>query len=285
MAPAPAPASAPVVAADAAPAPAPVLAPAPAADAVAPAPVEGAAADGASKDPVKTLLATEEPTLLETLDSKGNEKTPGSDKKADSEPKTADSAESLQKAPEKFAFQPFAMPEGVNLDTGRISVLDNVLNEHLAPQEQRDKLINMHIEEMKSYDAKLRQQQQDFFRDTRRNWQQLLKGDPELGGAGFNTTKANVAEMRDLFASRHKPGTEEHTQDMAEFNHMLRYTGVGDHPAFWRMMNNVSRRFKEPAAPAPGDFKPPPDLGRKPGASGRRQTMYNHPTSHQNRNS
>lgn len=272
-APAPAPAAsapAPASAADSTPAPAPAPASAAGAPSEPPKPAD------AAPDPVKALLASDEPTLLETIGEKPVEKAPEPNLKPDS-------AENPQKLPEKFVFSEFKAPEGVQLDTTRITALDDVMNERLPPQEQRDKLLNMHIDEMRNYDAKLRQQQQDAFRDTRKGWLQQIKADPELGGSGFDTTKLNVAEMRDLFASHHDAKSPEYIEDMAEFNHMLRYTGVGDHPAFWRFLNNVARKFKEPAAPAMGDFRPPPDLGKPVGRGGRRSSMYDHPTSHNNR--
>ena len=270
----------------AAPASAPAAAPTPAPAAAAEAPKAPESAPAAAAEAPKApdavaealapKAAADEPTLLETIGLK-DEKKPAEGEKP------PEKVETPPDQPEKFTFQPFTPPEGVKLDVKRVTALDDVINERLPPQEQRDKLINMHIDEMKNYDTRVRQEQQDTFRDTRKNWLQEIKADPELGGSGFDTTKTNVAEMRDLFVSSHKANSEGYIADMAEFNHMLRYTGVGDHPAFWRFLNNVARKFKEPAAPST-EIKPPPDLGNRPGTRGRRSSLYDHPTSNQNRN-
>lgn len=223
----------------------------------------------------ETKLPGDEPTLLETV---GRE----NDKKDEKAPEIGDKPpEKVDLAP-KIEFQPYVPPEGVKLDDKRINDLNEALIKDVPPQERRDTLLGMHVEEMKRYDAMLRQSQQDAFRDTRADWRKKLMADSELGGSGFETTKLTGAEMRDLFASRHKPGSEQYMREMTEFNDMLRYTGVGDHPAFWRLLNNVGRRFKEPAAPQ-HDFRPPPDLGTRPGNKGRRGVLYDHATSGQNR--
>jgi len=292
-APAAAPAAAPVPAA-AAPVPAvavaaPVAAPAPAAAPVVDAPAAAATAapadgtpaagDGAKlietvisgEKPPKDPLASDEPTLLETVGKEG-EKTSEKGEKTGEKP-----AEAASAGP-KVEFQSFHAPEGIKLDDVRITELNDIIAKALPPQEARDTLIGMHIEEMKRYDQLLRKDQQDSFRNTRAEWRKQLMADPELGGSGFETTKLNGAEMRDLFVSRHTVGTKQYNAEMKDFNDMLRYTGVGDHPSFWRLMNNVSRRFKEPAAPQM-DFKPPPDLGTRPGGKGRRASLYDHPTS------
>jgi hypothetical protein len=257
--------------------------PAPAADApVAPAPAADAPAapaggenliekvTGTEKPPEKPL-ASDELTLLETVGREEPKKEGEAPKEGEKDGKPAEIAN-------KIDFKPFVPPEGVKLDDARVTELQDVIARDMPPQERRDALINMHIDEMKHYDGLLRQAQQDTFRETRMEWRKQLMADAELGGSGFETTKLTGAEMRDMFASRHKVGTEQYKQEMTEFNDMLRYTGVGDHPAFWRLLNNVGRRFKEPAAPQM-EFKPPPDLGRRPGEKGRRGALYDHPTS------
>lgn len=275
------------------PAPAPVTTPAPAAapasvlaaespPAAAPAPAEAAptAGDGAKligkvvsgEKPPETKLPGDEPTLLETA---GHEKPAEGEIKTEKDGKPAEIVN-------KIDFQPFHPPEGIKLDDARVTELNDVMSRDLQPQERRDTLINMHIDEMKRYDQLLRDNQQQAFRDTRAEWRKQLMADPELGGSGFETTKLTGAEMRDLFVSRHKPGTEQYNAEMKDFNDMLRYTGVGDHPSFWRLMNNIGRRFKEPAAPQM-EFRPPPDLGTRPGAKGRRASLYDHPTSQSKR--
>lgn len=290
-----APAPAPTPAATA-PAPSPASAPAapPAAGVVESAPQAGAEA------PVVGEIVAKGPETPETPDSgeKPAEKTLPGDKptlleeavdpaaKKDEKPgeTTTEGPQSDLTRP-KVHFEPYKFPEGVKADDTVVNAFNNMLIEDGTPQDRGQKLVDLHVSELKKYDASLRDEQQRVFDETRQKWRTELMADPEMGGSGFNTTKLNVAQMRDMFVSLHPPGSEEHIQEMAEFNRMLRYTGVGDHPAFWRLMHNVSRRFKEPASPNL-EFKPPPDIGRKPRVGGTRlRDTYTHPTSHTNRTS
>lgn len=231
--------------------------PAPATDALAPdAPAVG---DKLSDEPKPH---TDEASLLETI----TEKKPDEAKKPDdAKPQDEDGTPKPV-----FEFKPYTVPEGVKLDEGRFKELNDVLvNDKLDPQARGQELINLHTNEMRAYDKRLRTEQHEAFANTRADWRKQAMGDEEIGGAGWETSKQAIAAAREYFVPKSREKA---------FNEMLRTTGVGDHPEFLRMLTVAGRILSEPRAPL-GDFKPPPDIGRSPTRAGKRGVIYDHPSS------
>jgi hypothetical protein len=170
-------------------------------------------------------------------------------------------------------YEAFTLPEGVTLDQERIAAANQLFASHNLPQETAQQLVDFHIAEMQRYDAATLQNQHDTFDQYRAAERARVMADPEIGGSGHATAMTAIAKMRDLFASSAKPGTEKYERDMAEFNDGLRTTGAGDMPWLLRLLHNVARRFDEPIAPSVS-YRPPPDIGRRPTATNRRQAMY-----------
>ena len=255
------PAAAPAIAVvDSAASPAAPAAPAaPTAPAPAPAAV-AAAPEPAPAIPAAPTPAHEIPTLLETATAKPTEP----EKPAAGEPTTA-------AAPAPFTYEPFVIPDGITADPERIAAYTALLSEHRVPQETAQKLLDLHAATMQQQAAAMAADQQRAFTEMRNDWATQIRGDAELGGSGYQTTVHAVAEMRDLFVAA------EHRK---EFDDFLRVTGAGDHPAFWRLLNNAAKRFREPAMPnyTPA---PVPDRGAPPrGARGSfAAAIYDHPTS------
>jgi len=248
---------------------APVAEPAP----VAPVPEAPKPADAAPVEPAAPAAPevpdpSKTPTLLEEAgkpEVKPDGTKPEGEKPAEA-PKPAEAAAPVE-------FQPYTLPEGVSVDQTQVGEFNQVLAKQLPPQELGQSLMDMHVKELQRYDEKLRADQNRVFDETRAGWRKEIVADPELGGSGYQTTLTAGAKMRDLFVSRHAPGTDGYTKDMGDFNTFLRTTGAGDHPAFWRMLNNVARKFDEPSAPAAA-YKPPPDIGRKPTGRSRLRDIY-----------
>lgn len=162
-------------------------------------------------------------------------------------------------------YEAFTLPEGITAAPEQLTAFQEIAAKHNLDQEAAQNLINMHAGAITQYAEHLAQEQHRVFADTRKQWQAQIKGDPELGGAGFETTMKAVARMRDkLVPASHAD----------EFNQFLRVTGAGDHPAFFRLMHNAARYFDEPAAPAvvAAPLK-------NPSGSKGRGLIYDHPTS------
>ncbi len=192
------------------------------------------------------------------------------------EPDTTETAPPpiVPEPPAPRTYEPFTLPEGLTLDEPRAAAANEIFAAHNLSQEAAQQLVDVHVAEMQRYDAAAQQAQHDAFTNLRAEWVRQVMADPEIGGAGHHTAMASIAQMRDLFVSSAAQTSERYSQEMAEFNDFLRTTGAGDHRAFNRMLNNVARRFQEPASPTI-TFSPPPDIGRRPnGAGTRRSILY-----------
>lgn len=277
------------VAAPAAPAPAPVVPAAPAA----PAPVEPAAP--AAPEPVVAPVAAEPAAVVvdpaaaaapEAPKIKAHSETPsllseaGKPEPAAEAPKPGDPPAVVDpakpgdpaKTPDPVAaaapvVYDFKFPEGIKAEPESLKTYTTLLQETNIPPEVGQKLLDQHTAVLQKFVDQQLQNQHDAFAKTREGWRDQVMADEHLGGSGFRTMLANVAEMRDMFVPE---------ADRKSFTEFLDTTGAGDHPAFLRFMNNLARRFKEPA-PITAPFRPPADIGKAPGS--RRGSMYDHPTS------
>jgi len=221
-----------------------------------PAPVEAPAVVEAAPTPVveaapapeAPALHTDTPTLMEqpaTEPVKEEPKAP--------EPVAAPAAPTYE-----FKFE-----DGFKAEPEQLTALSTALGKFNVDQETAQGLVEMHQSALKKYAEAELTRQHMAFGSMRKEWVAQIKSDPVLGGAGFETTQRAVAEMRDKFVPK---------TDQPAFNEMLRVTGVGDHPAFWRLLHNAARFFKEPAMP-------PPNIQPPPGVSGAKPSIYDHPTS------
>ena len=245
----PSPASAVSPPAEATPAPAPDPIVSPPVVASEPAPAEA---------PAPKPTAAETPTLMEEVEREAA-------KPAVEPPKPAETP-----AETPAPTYEFKLPEGVETLPETMTAYTALLAENKMPQEAGQKLLDLHISAIQQYAANVAQAQQDTFLATRKGWQDQIKADPQLGGAGFQTTSKAVARMVDLFVP---------AEHRAEFDEFRRVTGAGDHPALWRLLNNLARRFDEPAAP-PIPAAPPPNRGaRQNGRGDFKGAMYDHPSS------
>ncbi len=272
-APAPKPEDAPVVAAPAAPvADAPVVADAAAAPAVvdapvvvdpavAPAaepPVDQPAAPLADGEPKKdfaaeTLLTAEEPKPGDPpkeapkADDKPAEplkdaKDPAGDKPAEAEGAKAPDAQPA--APKEAPVYTYEFPEGVKFDADVLKPVNETFAKLGVAPEAAKELMGLHVAEMQKYATNVVQQSQDDQRrvwaETRGLWRDEIRSDEQIGGAGYETTLRQAAEVRDKLVPK---------ENMAAFNRMLLVTGVGDHPEFVRFMKSAHRYVGEPGMP------------------------------------
>ena len=248
-------------------APAPVPAPAPAAiiepvatqaPTVAVTEPPATAAPAVSEPPATSAAPDATKTLLEQADDKAKEP-------------------DATAAPDETIYAPFELPEGISIPPEQLQEYHTLLAEHGISQAAGQALISKHVAALQEVQAQYAKQaadhQMSVWDDTNKGWVTQVMADPELGGAGHKTAMARVARMRDLFVSE-RPGDAALTEQRRnEFNEFLRATGAGNHPVFLRFLNNVARRFDEPAPANPGNVKPAPDAGRRPG-TGRLRDLY-----------
>lgn len=206
-------------------------------------------------------LPSDVPTLLEesSLEKPKTEeaKPAEADKKADETAKPEE-----PKAPEPPKLPPveykYELPETLKMDDATKGKLHEGLDAFRTDPTNPQKLVDLHNEVVSKVVEDIRKGQYDTFNTTRKGWQDQVRADEELGGAGFETTMRAVARMRDMFVP---PNRRE------AFNEMLRVTGAGDHPEMVRMLRTAARFYDEPAM-APQNIKPPANIGKPPRGRG-----------------
>ena len=178
---------------------------------------------------------TDKPTLLEATE------TPKPAEKAEEKPPTAvEEPKKPEESADSLKYEPFTLPEGVKVDEDRINKFTELVGPLKADQETAQKLVNLHTETLEAFRQHMQAEQIRVFEDTKAGWLQKTMSDPELGGAGHQTALQAAARTRDLLVPE---------EDRADFVDMLRASGVGDHPALFRMLYRAARLFDEPAAP------------------------------------
>lgn len=248
--------------------------------------------------PVEAAPAATEaaPTLLHEYDTaKAAEKPAAEAPKADGLPKLADPAAAapadgsvavVDGAPsaELAKLDYFApevglkLPETLQMDDGQRSEFTGALDAFRAdPMKGGQALLDLAAKSFGDMAQKLQADQWKAFADTNQTWRTQVMADPVLGGAGHDTAMALVAQARNNLVSSAKPDSPQYQKELGEFNNMMLATGVGNHPAFLRLLHNAARYVREAPLP-PENPKPTKDAGRAPGRKGL-GSIYTHPTS------
>lgn len=191
---------------------------------------------------------------------------------------TAKPAEPAKPEPVEYKY---TLPETLKLSDERKTETHAAFDAFRADPANPQPLINLHNRAMTEYAEQLRRDQFKTFNNTKAGWETNWLADPEIGGAGHRTALKAIARVRDDFVSSAQQGTPKYNQDWKEFNEFLAITGAGSHPAFARLMHNLSGYVTERQAEQnPVDIKPPKDIGKQPGNF--KQIMYDNPRSHTN---
>lgn len=201
--------------------------------------------------------------------------------KVDAEGKPIVEAAPVADAPLAPVEYKYEMPEGFTLVPEYRADLHSVIDGIRKDPTNLQPLIDLHAKRMRETIEGLTQsevtRQHQVFNNTRKDWQDVIRNDPEMGGNGFETTKGAVARMRDLLVSSAKPGSKQYIQDLKEASEAFRVTGMGDHPVMWRILHNAARYLDEPAMPS-SEVGAPASNGRPPGQN-RKGLIYDHASS------
>lgn len=237
-----------------APAPVPVVetvaaAPVPEAVVEAPVPVvETAPVAEVAKDEV----TTETPTLLqEVKDEPKKEEAKPAEAKVEGEKTEAEPPAEAPPEPIKYELN---FPETLAADDTVKAEVSELFNEGRITPEHGQKLVDFYDKKAAEYRDHLQREQVSAFNRTRGEWRREVKTDPELGGAGYDTTIAAIARVRDKLVPQ---------SERAAFDKFCDYTGAGDNPAFLKMLHRAAAILDEPAPRAPDPKRVP--QGRQPG--------------------
>lgn len=209
---------------------------------------EGSEADKKTAEPAVDAKAAEPPKdAAKPDDKKADEKKP--DAKA-AEAKPDAKATEAPKAPEPVEYK-YTLPETIKLDDATKTKAHAAFDAFRADPTNPQPLIDFHNQAMTDYAKHLDFEQRRIFNETRKTWRSEIMADPNLGGAGHQTASQAIARMRDMLADPAdlKPRKNNDGSDrMCAFDEMCEVTGVGDHPAFWRLLHNAARYLDEPQA-------------------------------------
>lgn len=202
--------------------------PAPAAPAE-PKPADPAAEPAKPPEPAKPGPEADQP--VSALSTKPEEPKPGDAPKPGEPP-----------APEAPVGYEFTMPEGVDIPKPELAPFVDTLREHGITPQAGQKLLDMYVERMQQLQTDTLANQWKQFAETRTSELNRVKADPELGGAGYETTRAAAARGRDLLL-----GTD--PAHVAEYERFVANTGAGEQLALWRIFVNADRLWRESKAP------------------------------------
>jgi hypothetical protein len=224
--------------------PAPVTAPVQAAPAEQP-----KAAEAQTAPAEKSILGAEVKPVEKPAEAahKPDDKAPGA---PEGEPKKEEGSQSAEPA-QLPAYEAFLLPEGVEVDQGKLSEFTKELGElqNLTKAEQKvmqefgQKLVNRHVAEVQDTVKRLNDLYQNSWEKQKSDWKDAFEKDPEIGGPRRDTTVNAALEF-----IRTHGGSVEHQQ---QFRELMDITGVGNHPAMIRMLAKANMAMSE-GKPLPG---------------------------------
>jgi len=165
----------------------------------------------------------------------------------------------------------YEVPEGLELNDERKGEFHSALDAFRAnPAEGIQPLLELHSKAVVEAINKVRSDQMELFKNTTEDWDKAILGDSEIGGNGHDTATRAVARVRDAGLK------DMNEMQKADFEHFLRVTGAGSHPAFWRLLHNLAPFVDEPMR-APTNILPPKNIGKAPAGAKRQDSFYDHP--------
>lgn len=140
----------------------------------------------------------------------------------------APAEEAAPVAPETPTYEPFALPQGVEVDTAALEEAQSLFAEARLSQPQAQKLVDLYAAKMNE----LVQRQISAVESRQKAWVTEVKSDPDLGGRRFESARA--AAQR---AFRHF-GTPELRRTLDEL-------GVSNSPQLFRFFVRVGNTLSE----------------------------------------
>lgn len=160
------------------------------------------------------------------------------------DPKTESSTKPTEGAPE--AYTDFKLPEGVELKGEVLTKATELFKGLGLTQDAAQSLVDFHTAQMKSAaEAPLAE-----YETMRSDWKSKAAADPAIGpldGAKAKGIAVNIGRALDAIGDKSLKD---------DFQSAMNITGVGDHPAFIKIMDKFAAKFNEGKALDMGSAKP-----------------------------
>src|SRR6266403_4881688 len=127
-------------------------------------------------------------------------------------------------APEAYAD--FTLPEGVKLEGETLKAATDLFKELGLPQANAQRLVDFHLGQIRA----ATEASSKAYDDMRADWQAKAKADPDVG-PHMAKIKENVGRLYDAIGDAKLVG---------EFKQIMDLSGVGDNPAFIKVLNKLS---------------------------------------------
>ncbi|MEO8095770.1 MAG: hypothetical protein ABI632_12690 [Pseudolysinimonas sp.] len=131
-------------------------------------------------------------------------------------------------APETPTYEPFALPQGVEVDTAALEEAQSLFAEARLSQPQAQKLVDLYAGKM----SELVQRQISAAESRQKAWITEVKNDPDLGGRRFEAARAAAQRAFSRF------GTPELRRSLDEL-------GVSNSPQLFRFFVRVGQAVSE----------------------------------------
>lgn len=135
--------------------------------------------------------------------------------------------------PKPVTFEPFNLPEGVEVAEEDLNVFTELASKYGLDQEGAQSLVDLGLQIQTTALQQAQAQADQESEATRAEWQAQLRSDQELGGKNLPETQKNVTAFE-------KTGLAS-----PELISILKETGLVYHPEFVRMMNAIGKMSQE----------------------------------------
>lgn len=195
-----------------------------------------------------------DPTKAAPDQSKTDPQSKSTDAKSDAKPGdksllNEEKKEAKAGAPEKY--EDFKVPKGITLEGDLLTEATTLFKDSGLSQEAAQKFVDFHTKTMQAaLEAPLQS-----VKDNIDGWRKEVTEDPNLGPR-LTEIKTNYSRMLDSLGD----------PAMADaFREAMDFTGVGNHPAFIRVIDKLSQHFTEGKSVQGGKPAPTPQPGKPTG--------------------
>lgn len=139
-------------------------------------------------------------------------------------------------------YEEFKLPEGINLNKEQLGEFNKLLGQietgkldHAGMQEAGQKLVDLATKATTDSINRLNDYYVQFHENQKNEWFEAFKKDPEMGGENMDKTVSALREAVESYGGDEK--------QIAEFRSVMKDTGVGNHPAVIRILNNMAQKI------------------------------------------